>query len=132
MAEEIIDTPKYLIRVDIEKRLMMYSIKPGVIFEAEDAIQSREEILKRYPGVKFFVFAEAIDFFNSSREARKVSASKEHLDNVEFMAFYTAHYTIYLLAEIFMAVNKPAVPTSIFFNREQAMRWLEEKMSLSQ
>lgn len=127
MNFEIIDTEKYTIKIDAPRNYMEFLIKPGITFEADDARQSRIDVISRWPGVKFYVFAEGMEFFRVTREAREICATKEHLDNTLAVAFFTKNISILLLGEMFMKINKPAVPTKIFNSREKAEKWLEEQ-----
>jgi hypothetical protein len=125
---EIIETEKYIIRIDAESRYLEYTIKEGITYGADDARKSKAEVTKRYPGLKFFVLGEGVEFFTMTKEARELCATKEHLDNAYCVAFYTRNISIMLLGEMFNKINKPAVPTKIFTDRERAKKWLRKQM----
>jgi hypothetical protein len=126
--KETISTEKYVMRIDPQNCFMEYTIRPGIIFEAEDAIEAKTKIVARYPGMKFFVLAEGIEFFTMTKKARELCATKEHLDNTHCIAFCTGNTSIYLLGELFNKINKPFVPTKFFFNKQQAHDWLQGQM----
>jgi hypothetical protein len=127
--KETISTEKYVMRIDPQNNFMEYTIRPGVVFEADDAIEAKDKVVARYPGVKFFVLAEGIEFFTITKQARDLCATKEHLDNTCCIAFCTGNTSIYLLGELFNKINKPPVPTKFFFNKQQALEWLQSRMS---
>lgn len=125
------ENKKFLMNVDAENHYMEYFIKPDIIFEAEDAVEARREVIKHYPGVRFHVYAEGMGFFNVTKEARVLAASKEHLDNVDTIAFYAGNISIFLLGEFYNKINKPPVLTKIFNNRDNAKEWLKKQMDLN-
>jgi hypothetical protein len=126
-----VETKKFLMNVDAENNYMEYFIKPDILFEAKDAIEARETVIKHYPGVKFHVYAEGMGFFNVTKEARQIASSAQHLDNTLAIAFYSENISIYLLGEMYHKINKPPVPTRIFNNREKAKVWLKKQMDLN-
>jgi hypothetical protein len=126
-----IENHKIIMTVDPENHYMEYFIKPGIVFEAEDAAEARREVIRNFPGVRFHVYAEGMGFFNVSKGARELCASKEHLDNVDAIAFYSDNVSVYLLGELYNKINKPPVLTKIFNNKEKAQEWLKRQMDLN-
>lgn len=126
-----IENQKIIMSVDPENHYMEYFIKPGIVFEAEDAAEARREVLRHFPGVRFHVYAEGMGLFNVTKEARELAASKEHLDNVDAIAFYSGDLSVYLLGELYYKINKPPVHTKIFNNKERAKEWLKKQMDLN-
>jgi hypothetical protein len=124
MKIESIETDKYIMKIDAFNDFLEYSIKAGVTFTPEDAIQAKKEVITRYPEKKFYVLAEGVEFFTLTKEAREHCASKEHLDNVHCVAFYTPNVSLLLLGEIFNKINKPVVTTKFFNNKSSAHEWL--------
>src|SRR6476620_3532186 len=120
MKPEIIETEKYIVRIHDENNFMEYIIREGVIIDAVDAREAKRKIVAIRPEVKFYVLAEGVEFFTLTKEARQLCATKEHLDNTIAIAFYTKNVSIRLLGEIFNKINKPAVPTKVFTNRENS------------
>jgi len=128
MPKEIIDSKKYTLKIDARNKYLEFSIKEGVTFDVIDAIEAKEVVKSKYPDTKFYVLSEGVEFFTMTREAREHCATKEHLDNVHCIAFYTKNISILLLGEIFNKINKPLVETKIFTDRQQAEEWLKNKM----
>jgi hypothetical protein len=126
-----IETKAFLMNVDAENNYMEYFIKPDILFEAKDAIEAREVVIRHFPGIKFHVYAEGMGFFNVTKEARQIASNKDHLDNTLAIAFYSENISIYLLGELYHKINKPPVLTKIFNNREKARSWLKTQMDLN-
>jgi hypothetical protein len=126
-----IENQKIIMTVDPENHFMEYFIKPGIVFEAEDAAEARREVIKNFPGVRFHVYAEGMGFFNVTKDARELCATKAHLDNVDAIAFYSENVSVYLLGELYNKINKPPVLTKIFNNKEIAREWLKKQMDLN-
>ena len=127
MSFEIVETEKYIMKVYPESHYMEYVIKEGATMEVEDVAASREQVIHKFPGATFYVYAEGAGFLTMSKKARELAASKEHLDNTIAIAIYTPNISVYLLAELFHKINKPAVPTRLFRNRNDAREWLREQ-----
>lgn len=128
---EIIDTAKFTFRIFPEDNYLEYCIKEGVTIDAEEVSEGKKMVTAMFPGMKFFVLAEGINFFNLTSEARRLSATAEHSDNTIAIAFYTTNISILLLGEMYNKINKPVVPTKVFNNRENALEWLKNQMVLS-
>ena len=129
---EKIETDKYIMKIDPVNQFMDYFIKPGIVFEADDAVECKAKVVARYPDLKFYVLAGGIEFFTITKKARELCASREHLDNTHCVAFYTGNTSLFLLGELFNKINKPPVPIKTFFNRFHAMEWLKTMMNRQQ
>lgn len=115
-------------RVDIhDNNYLEYYAKPGALIDASSVRDCKEKVVAFKPGAKYFVYAEGVEFFTFTKEARAIVSSAEHLDNVYANAFYTTNVSLLLLSEIFHKLYKPAVPTKTFTSREAAKKWLEEQ-----
>jgi hypothetical protein len=127
MALEVIETEKCIIRISDD--LLEYSFREGSVINAADVIFGKKETLKRRPDTKFYVLAEGIDFFTMTPEAREICASKEFSANTHAIAFCTHNISVMLLGELYNKINKPHVPAKVFYNRDNAMEWLNEQRS---
>jgi hypothetical protein len=128
MPKEIIETRKYILSIDAENNYMEFSIKEGITFDVADAIEVKDSVTCKFPDTKFYVLAEGVEFFTITKAAREHCATKEHLDNTICIAFYTRNISLLLLGEIFNKINKPAVTTKFFNNRNVAAEWLKAQM----
>ncbi len=123
-----IETEKYTFKIKGKEAYMEYCIKEGAIVDVSDILEGKRQITEAYPGIKFYVMAEGINFFTLTPEARKLCATPEYSDNTIAIAFYTTNISLLLLGEMYNKINKPAVPTKIFNDRDEAQVWLKKQM----
>jgi hypothetical protein len=126
MTYEIIETEKCIIKIH-DDDLLEYNIKEGSILNASDVWFGKKEVMKRSPHKKFYVLAEGIDFFTLTPEAREICASKEFSTHTYAMAFYTKNISVMLMGELFNKINKPYIPTKVFYDPDNAREWLNEQ-----
>jgi hypothetical protein len=104
-----------------------YFAKPGAVIDERSVKEAKKKVIAFKPGAKYFVYGEGVEFFTFTKEARAVIATAEHMDNVYANAFYTTNVSLLLLGELFHKINKPAVKTRIFNNKEKAQKWLNDQ-----
>ena len=127
MPMKIVETERYILKI-YENNFLEYYIKEGVVIDMGLALEVKK-ICKQYrPNTKFYVFTEGAGFFNVTKEVREAGASKEFSKNMVAVAFYTTNPTLLLLGELYNKINKPAVETKIFTNRDKALTWLKSIM----
>jgi hypothetical protein len=124
----IIETEKYLMEIQDNTNLLEYTIKESIGFDAEDAIDAKQKLARLRPGEKFFVLGKGFGFFNVTSAARALAATREFSDNTIAIAFYTSNVSVQLLGEMYIKLNKPAVPTRIFKSLFSAREWIQEQM----
>ena len=66
------------------------------------------------------------DYVSIDKSARDYAASEEGLRYSKVEAFVINSLAHKLLANFYMKVNKPSVPTRFFRNKEDAEEWLAE------
>ncbi|MGZ3899217.1 MAG: DUF7793 family protein [Bacteroidia bacterium] len=130
MSLHVIESDHYTITIQ-SKNYLEYLVKPGALIDVRALTEGKKRVMEFDPTAKYFVYAEGVEFFTFTKEARIICATKEHLSNVYANAFYTTNISLLLLSEIFIKINKPAVPTKVFKSREAAKRWLNEQMNQS-
>jgi hypothetical protein len=129
---ETIETEKFIMKIHDDSDLLEYTVKPGVFMDAAALLLGKKLLSEARPGKKFFILAEGIELFTVTQEARKLAATKEYSDNTHAIAFFTQNPSIFLLGKMYQQINKPVVPTSVFYNRDEAHNWLKEKMQSTQ
>lgn len=127
MSLHVIENENYKIEI-FEDNYLEYTAKEGALIDAKAVKEGKEAVVAFSPGIKYYVFAQGVEFFTLTKEAREICATKEHSDNTVAIAFYTANISILLLGEIYNKINKPAIPTKIFSDREKAKEWLKMQM----
>jgi hypothetical protein len=125
---ELIETEKFVMKIHDENDLLEYSVKPGVLLDIKEVLHGKKLLSEARPGKKFFVLATGFELFTISKEARKITATAEYGDNTHAIAFYTPNPSIFLLGKMYIQINKPLVPTSVFYHLHEAREWLYEQM----
>ena len=87
MADEIIETDKFIMKIYDENNYIEYTVKENATVNAQDILDGKKRLTKLRPGVKFYVLGEGIGFFTLSKEAREILATKEYSDNTIAVAF---------------------------------------------
>lgn len=122
-----IETDKVILTIH-ENNFAGYLIKQDVILD-EKAVRETKRILEEFrPGAKYFVLAEGEGFFRVSRKARRLGASRSFSSHLAAVAFYSTNFSLHLLSELYNKIDKPAVVTRAFRDRELAMDWLGSLM----
>lgn len=131
MSFIVIDADEYILKIH-DDNFLEYIIKDGVTLDAK-VIHETKQIVEEYkPGVKFFVLAEGEGFFNITKEARELSATREFSSHMAAVAFHTPNPSLMYLGEMYNSMNKLTVTTKIFHSRYNAHEWLKDLMINSQ
>jgi len=130
MEYHLVESDKYSIKIYPSISYLEYRLKPGVIIDVEDVLRGKKEVTRLCPNQKFFVLAESEEFFRVTRDARKVTSTFEYSDNTRCIAFYTKNFSVAMLGELYNKINKPAIPTKMFSNRDSAKEWLWKQMKI--
>ncbi len=90
-----------------------------------DAVFAVEEMGKLANGKKRPVFIDAGEFCTIDKEARIFSASEE--SNIYTLADAIAYNNLgqKLIANFYLKQNNPSVPTKVFSETEEAIKWLK-------
>jgi hypothetical protein len=121
---KIFETDKYRLKIH-SNNFLESLIKEDVIIDTKLVLEVKQTIEQYKPGTRFYIFAEGVGFFNMNKEARKLTATKEFSSYMAAVAFFTKNPTLLLLGELYNAINKPAVETRLFTDRDKARRWLK-------
>lgn len=90
----------------------------------DDMWQSKKEAENYMPGIKFKVLVCGDKYFQVSKEAREVVATKEFSTHVEKVALCSDQIALKLLGNLYIKINKPNVPTKFFTDIKKAEYWL--------
>jgi len=129
VAEAVLSNEKFELFI-LDKHI--YKLKPraGVELDVEDGYELRRNFLIFSKGNKFAVLTDASSFFSTTNELRELLASKEFTDKRFATAIVTQSMASKIIGNFFIRVNKPASPTKLFSNEEEAFQWLKH-MGLS-
>jgi len=121
--EKIIETDKYKLTfhsVDFYEIL----IKENVTFDVDLLLEINSVSENHHPHNKSCILIEGVGFFNVKKEVRELSVEKKFSSRAVAVACFTKNPSLLLLGELYNKINKPAVATKMFTNREKAKNWL--------
>lgn len=123
VSEAVFSNEKYEIFILSD---CIFKLKPkvGIELDVDDGHEMRKYFLELSKGNKFAVLTDATNFFSTSSELRNLLASKEFTALRFATAIVTQSMASKIIGNFFIKVNKPATPTKLFSNEEQALEWL--------
>jgi hypothetical protein len=124
----VIDKPGYHIKLDSGSNLAEYIVKADAVLDDKMAIATKTDLITARPGTKYFLLVGSDGFFRVTRKARKMAASASFSDHLAAVACYTTNSSLALLGELYIKLNKPAVPTRVFYSKGAALEWLHSLM----
>lgn len=113
----------------IEKGVIENRIKEGVFIEKEDILELKKANLKLAEGERYVVLVVSGHLASISKEARELSASKEFAVQAIAKALVVEYLGHKIVGNFYLKINKPAMKTKLFSNREDALIWLRKKLS---
>lgn len=96
----------------------------------ENLIEVRKKNIEFAKGKDYCVMLESGSFVDYSKKTREASASEEYSGGRIALAIIINSLAIKILADIYLRINKPFCPTKAFKNKEDALKWLQEKRDL--
>ncbi|HEY0029391.1 MAG TPA: hypothetical protein VGC65_01435 [Bacteroidia bacterium] len=124
MSFIVIDAEEYILKIH-DDNYLEFIIKEGATLDVRVALEAKQIVEEYRPGIKFFVLAEGMNFFNITKEARELSATESFVSQAEAVAFLTTSISMIFLAEMYKNISKPPVKTKIFHTRDNARDWLK-------
>lgn len=122
----IIDTNKFSCRI-IETGILENTFKGSNSIEASDMWELKTSNVKLIGNSIYTVLVQAEDLISFSLEARRVAASEEFKGNTIAKALLFRSLGQRIIANFYLKINKPAIKTKLFNNREKAIDWLREE-----
>ena len=109
----------------MDEGILHIYLKAGSEIKLSDAGLIVEAMGKLGEGKKLPVLIDAGEFTSIDKEVRIFSASEE--SNIYTLADAIAYYSLAqkLVADFYVKYNKPAVPTKVFANKDEAVDWLK-------
>lgn len=96
----------------------------------EDDVYKLKEINQRMAdGKPYVVIVIPEPFSQITREARELIASEKNAVNTIAKAIVVKSLAHKLIADFYLAVNKPVIKTRIFNTREAGLLWLKEQLN---
>ena len=103
-------------------------INEGAYLDVAYLLNGKSRVEQALPGKKIYALSDSPGYYRISREARKLSASKEYSSHIAATAVVVNNAAVKLVLDLYMSIDKPYTPTKAFTKREEALKWLLEKM----
>jgi hypothetical protein len=111
-----------------EDGIVQIEIIPDSEISVDEIIEGTNFVLERLNSIKAPVLFIANEFSLPSKESREYLAKKESLPYSLADAYVINSFPQKIAANFYLKVNKPARPTKMFNNREDAIIWLKTYM----
>ena len=123
-SEKIFETDKYKLTFH---HINFYEIliKENVTLDVELLLEIKSISENNHHHVKSCILIEGVGFFNVKKEVRELGAEQKFSARAIAVACYTKNPSLLLIGELYNKINKPAVETKMFTNREKAKHWLK-------
>jgi hypothetical protein len=111
--------------------LKEFTVKTGIKLLPEDVRESLKLSEEFYPGGRYYVLFETEQDADISNEAKRLGASEEYRKHTAALALHSSNVLMTVTGNLFLKINRPKVPTRFFDNREKALSWLKDLMTVS-
>lgn len=111
-----------------EDGIVQIEIIPDSEISVDEIIEGTNFVLERLDSIKAPVLFIANEFSLPSKESREYLAKKESLPYSLADAYVINSFPQKIAANFYLKVNKPARPTKMFNNKEDALIWLKTYM----
>lgn len=109
----------------IENGILFLVYKRRLVMTLDVAKKIVEDRLKVSNGISRPMFLDGRNFLSTNRETMRYYKTKEVVRFVTGSAFLSGNYLGWLAGNIFLALEKPLVPTKLFTDAKKALEWLE-------
>jgi hypothetical protein len=106
--------------------ILFVQYKPRLVMNLEAAKQIVMDRLKVSDGISRPMFLDARNFVYMDRATMKYYKTKEVVEYVNSAAFLTGSALSSLAGSIFLALEKPLIPTKLFRDEKKALIWLKK------
>jgi hypothetical protein len=105
--------------------LLCIQYNPGLVITLDAAIDCTKIRMELSNGVTRPMFTDARNAKDIDKEARDY-LGKHGTEYVKAGAFLIKSQLQLIVGNLFFAFNKPPVPSKLFMNEDEALRWLEQ------
>lgn len=120
---EKIDTPFYIMY--LEDGIIHQIYKPELIITIEVAKQMVSHRLEITRSITRPVFVDVRNLVAIDSASRKYLAGELAVKYVSAGAIFLDNYIHYLAGTVYIKIDKPAVPSKLFTDKNKALKWLE-------
>jgi hypothetical protein len=111
--------------LEFSDQILKVTIKEAVELTTEILESILEKAADFAEGQKFCIMSDMRLDVTSTSEARKYAAKNAYMSQHLAYALIANTTAVILLTNFFIKVNKPAVPSRLFKNEEDALAWLQ-------
>jgi len=115
----------------LENGIIHHIYKPNLIITIDIARQMVNHRLELTNGITHPVFIDVRNLVAIKADARKHLAGPKAVKYVSAGAIYLDNYLHYLAGNVFLKIDKPAIPSRLFTDKEKAFLWLESFKNLN-
>ena len=124
-TKEIV-TPTVRLRL-LSRGIVHYTYLPNSEVDEREHQKNHDALIELVgKEVKFPLLIDADEFINVTPEARKLVRKLESVVPISARAMVIKSLGQRILASFYIKIQKPIVPTKIFNNYENGIKWLEE------
>ena len=113
-------------KIYIENGIVFGEYKNNLDIDLNAAKQIVELRLAISKGKSYPLFIDARNARSSTKAARDYLASTEATHDIKAGAFYVDSSLNKIIVNFFLSISKPNVPTKLFTNKEDAIKWLQQ------
>lgn len=127
-------SPKYKISTEkfdvikLEEGIVENIVKESMVIDATDIQRIRECNLEIMGDKKYCVLITSHFLASITKDARELSASREFRHNTIAKALFVNNIGQKMVGNFYLQVNRPAIKTKMFTDREKALEWLREQL----
>lgn len=111
----------------IEDGIMYGEYKEDVVIDLEAAKKVAEDRIKLCNNTSYPFLGTTRGLQNFSREAREYFSEEPGTRFMKKLAIISTSTIDRMVGNFFLKINHPTVPTRLFSNKEDALKWLREE-----
>lgn len=126
-GENYIDHKKFRLTL-VEEGIIENYVKPGILIESVDMWEIKKQNLILAKNQPYAVLVVQGHLAEVSRDAKETAASKEYVGITRAKALIVDSLGHRIVSNFYLSVNKPHIKTKIFNDRNEAIKWLRERL----
>lgn len=119
---------KRVVSTKVEDRILENRVLCDVHVDVDDVLFFKQANTSLMGNEAYAILVVSEQGSTISKEARALSASDEFKKNTVAKAFLVNNLPHRIVGNFYLKVNRPAIPTRIFSDREQALNWLRSML----
>ncbi|MCA6361492.1 MAG: hypothetical protein IM638_00505 [Bacteroidetes bacterium] len=112
------------LRFDPEKRIMYVTARAGAMFDVEQVKENKSAALSIADQQLFSLLFITEGEITATPQARQLQASAEFCEGLYAVGLMSSSHAMKILANFYLRINRPEIPTRFFTRLESAEDWL--------